>query len=351
MSSNFNVGYSAWGFLSDGIVDTPDGGRSHRPVLLDGLISHGAEIIMLQKDRDLHEAGVDVTKEHLRFDDKNFPDIDVLFLEYRWPIPGRNIEVEKSDPLYTPDLDRQQELIDHYNKLDKPIFIWDKDQQLTQEHIDTLGIKNVLVFEPALQPKPGRKSLLFPMDMSRILEMKEDLKGYDKKNKSISLVYVGNQYDRDDSFKKYYNEASRLIGKRAEIYGKWRNQEPFSYVNFHGRVGYSEVQTIYEQSFANVLIAPERYYKNGQYTQRIFESLWGLCLPLVPKEYACSDVLFPDELIVESAEDVARILTRLNDADNHYIVDLFEAIFENLTIFSVDKQVQTILDSFSNYYE
>lgn len=95
MSLNFKIGYSAWGFLGDGIVDTPDGGRSHRPVLLHSLIQHGAKIIMLQKNRDLDETGVDLSQKGLGFDDSGFPDIDMLFLEYRWPIPGRNIGVSK----------------------------------------------------------------------------------------------------------------------------------------------------------------------------------------------------------------------------------------------------------------
>ena len=31
------IGYSFWGFLGPGITDTPDGGRSHRATLIDGL--------------------------------------------------------------------------------------------------------------------------------------------------------------------------------------------------------------------------------------------------------------------------------------------------------------------------
>ncbi len=351
MSLNFKIGYSAWGFLGDGIVDTPDGGRSHRPVLLQSLIQHGAKITMLQKNRDLDEAGVDLSTQELSFDDSGFPGIDMLFLEYRWPILGRNIDVSKNDPAYTPDLDRQRELIEYYNLQSKPIFIWDKDQQLTQDHVDKIGLRNFTIFEPALHPKDGRTSLLFPISASYVDQLRESLISYDKNTKTIDLVYIGNQYDRDESFAKYYNETSKILAKPAEIYGKWTRTESFPAVKFNKRIGYSEVQSVYERSFANIIVAPERYYKNGQYTQRIFESLRGFCLPLIPKEYAFSGQLFPEILIVNSAEDTAAKLRYLRALDNDSISHIFSSILEKLSPFLVDKQVNTILDTLQEYYE
>lgn len=350
MSLNFKIGYSAWGFLGSGIVDTPDGGRSHRPVLLQELIKQGIDIIMLQRNRDLTETGTDFTSEHLRFEDINFPEVDLLFLEYRWPIPGRNVEVDKDTSLYTPDFDRQQALIRHYGTLGKPIFIWDKDQQLTQDYVDQLGIKNLQVFEPALQPKRGRKSLLFPMDMSRVQELRRDIASYRKSSKEIDLVYIGNQYDRNETFLKYYDQTSKILRIPAEIYGKWTEQGAFRNVNFNGRIGYDRVQSIYEKSFVNILIAPERYYKNGQYTQRIFESLWGLCLPLVPREYAYGR-LYPEELIVGSSKEAAKEIERLKGLSDQQIVNLFDTIVENLSIFSVEKQARVIIEAFLEYRE
>lgn len=73
MSLNFRIGYSAWGFLGNGVVDTPDGGRSHRMTLLKSLISRGMKIVMLQKNRDLDEAGIDLSTSSLSFDSFGFP--------------------------------------------------------------------------------------------------------------------------------------------------------------------------------------------------------------------------------------------------------------------------------------
>src|SRR6266511_2377091 len=81
------IGYSFWGFLGPGIRDTPDGGRSHRRTLVDGLRARGHDIVFLQANRDLLEAGDDLAGRY-RWD-SGLPELDALFLEWRWPIPGR----------------------------------------------------------------------------------------------------------------------------------------------------------------------------------------------------------------------------------------------------------------------
>ena len=87
------IGYSFWGFLGPGITDTPDGGRSHRRTLIDGIISAGHDVVFLQANRDLHEAGHDLTATYTW--DSGLPAIDALFLEWRWPVPGRNTRSEE----------------------------------------------------------------------------------------------------------------------------------------------------------------------------------------------------------------------------------------------------------------
>ena len=121
------LGYSCWGFLGQGIKDTPDGGRCHRFTFLKEIISHNVDIILLQKNRDLLEANEEIQHKGLGFSNK-YPDIDILFLEYRWKIPGRNCEVKKKSSNYTPDYDRQSDLIKYYSERKVPIFIWDKDE-------------------------------------------------------------------------------------------------------------------------------------------------------------------------------------------------------------------------------
>ncbi|MEP7166446.1 MAG: hypothetical protein ABI758_00525 [Candidatus Woesebacteria bacterium] len=343
MSSKIEVGYSCWGFLGNGIENTPDGGRSHRFTLIDGLIAQGASVRMLQKNRDLEEAGEDFSKSSLSFSDK-FPDLDFVFLEYRWPIPGRNVGIEKTDKLYMPDLDRQTEILEYYVSQDVPILIWDKDQKLPVD-AEILSQNRVTVFEPSLNPREGRRQLLFPMDARRTGQAVERINDYQTMTRSIKLIYIGNQYERDESFNKYYDRPSKLLTPPAQIYGKW-DPNQFLNADFHGRIGFERVHGLYEQSLTTVLIAPERYYKSGQMTQRLFESLWGLCIPFVPKEYGDVTQMFPAELIVADDKDVLEGIDWILTRSGKKITDLLLELFSIAQIFSQERQIDSILHAF-----
>ena len=118
MLSLKTLGYSAWGFLGNGVVDTPDGGRSHRLVLLDELMRRGICVRMLQGNRDLMEGREDFRRPLLRFD-SGFPLIEALFIEYRWRIPGRNCEV-------------LQKALDHRKQRDAGIVEYMEDTRTTR---------------------------------------------------------------------------------------------------------------------------------------------------------------------------------------------------------------------------
>jgi hypothetical protein len=154
------IGYSFWGFLGPGITDTPDGGRSHRATLIDGLTTAGYDIVFLQPNRDLDEARCDLAGRY-RWD-QGLPDIDALFLEWRWPIMGRNT-IPCGTPGHTCDLHRQKELLAHYTLGNRTrTLLWDKDQRLPAAS-PLRSLAQVTVCEPALAPSPGAVSLLFPV--------------------------------------------------------------------------------------------------------------------------------------------------------------------------------------------
>jgi hypothetical protein len=148
------IGYSCWGFLGPGILDTPDGGRSHRRALIDGLRRRGHAIVFLQANRDLDEAGHDLTAAYQW--STGLPDIQALFLEWRWPVPGRNT-TDCDQPGHTCDLHRQHQLLDHYTTHGVPTLLWDKDRRLPADDPLRHAI-NVQVCEPALHSSPGADS-------------------------------------------------------------------------------------------------------------------------------------------------------------------------------------------------
>ncbi|WP_369916068.1 hypothetical protein [Plantactinospora sp. KBS50] len=82
------IGYSAWGFLTAGVLDTPDGSRAYHRAVIDALQDAGNEIVLLQADRDRWEAGVDLDDRY-RFA-AGLPELDAVVFEWRWPLAGRN---------------------------------------------------------------------------------------------------------------------------------------------------------------------------------------------------------------------------------------------------------------------
>src|SRR5690606_19517767 len=65
--------------------------------------------------------------------DRKFPELDLVLIEWRFPIPGRNTPDMKGKPGYQRDLERQREVIDHYGARGVPIVIWDLDHKLTED--------------------------------------------------------------------------------------------------------------------------------------------------------------------------------------------------------------------------
>ncbi|MBX9890543.1 MAG: hypothetical protein K2X94_04700 [Amoebophilaceae bacterium] len=342
----YKIGYSFWGFLGNGIVDTPDGGRFHRYDFLKEIVKNGFEIILLQKNRDLIETGQDFSKNSISFN-LSFPKIDILILEYRWPILNRNFGISKIDQKYTPDLHRQDDLIDYYCSKDVPIIIWDKDLKLNNVH----DIKKLKVLEPTFFPKEGRKQLLFPLHQKHKNIFLENLKSYNSINRMYDLIYMGNQYERDESFMEFIDNSSGYNNKKAIVYGNWKYHpfifekiaNPFQHCEFRGRIGFEEIDSAYKKSLCTVLIAPELYYNRGLYTQRIFESIINCCIPLCPKKYMlCEKIIIPEFLVKNSKETADRML-QFRNYDNKKIAELINKQYQRLKYFDMNKQVKNLI--------
>jgi hypothetical protein len=249
------IGYSAWGFVGDGVLDSPDGGRLTRALFLSRLIDRGHEVIWLQQNRDVDNDGYSLFDEkHIDSYPANkekvslcklkyvlqtggvasgsFPEIDMLFIEWRWPIWGRNALMnfqKKDEKKWTPDLDRQNELLDYYaKKTNVKIVIWDKDEKINgydEQHLMILAKDNpickdtrITILSPALKPKSHlykRHTLLFPCDLNLI-------KGT-RVNKQIQhlIGYVGSQYERDEQVYKYINPFSFKYPEQVIFAGNW----------------------------------------------------------------------------------------------------------------------------------
>lgn len=333
------IGYSFWGFLGTGVVDTPDGGRSHRRTLIDALRSAGGgahEIVFLQSNRDLLEADTDL--RDLYEWDSGLPELDALFLEWRWPIPGRNTTACGSSG-HTCDLHRQEELLRHYSVgLSTPTILWDKDLQLPS--LDPLRrVRSVTVCEAAQYPSMGARRLLFPLD-DAVLDL-ADPKALAARPRPLQLVYVGNQYDRDEAFQQFFAPAAPRL--RHRVAGKWPRTDAWPEVVFSDRCSFQEVEVIHGMALATVLLLPDRYARVGQVTQRIFEAVLAGCLPLTPSTIREFGRYSPAELHVRNADDVVKAVQRLDRiAGTGAHASIIADCLRHLDIFRVSQQVAVI---------
>jgi len=330
------IGYSFWGFLGPGITDTPDGGRSHRRPFIDAIRAAGHQVVFLQPNRDLAEAG-DRAADRYPFD-PGLPEIDVLFAEWRWPIPGRNTTTCGARG-HTCDLHRQADLLNHYtHTLGTPTVIWDKDLKLPPT--DPLRQHHgVVVCEAALIPSARARPLLFPLDDALLDEA--DAPVLTAQSRPLPLTYIGNQYDRDQAFDRYFAPAAAHLPHR--VAGKWRDARRWPEVSFLGRVPFSEVSPMYSESLATVLLLPERYAAVGQMTQRIFEAVLAGCLPLAPSDIARIRQFVPDELIVHDGMGVIDGVHRLMAiAGTAAHTDLISACLARLDMFRLSRQIRTL---------
>ncbi|MER6010180.1 hypothetical protein [Streptomyces bluensis] len=334
MGDEVRIGYSFWGFLGAGITDTPDGGRSHRRPFVDALISSGHRIVFLQPDRDRHEADDPLGYEF----DPGLPEIDVLFLEWRWPIPGRNT-TECGAPGHTCDLHRQDELLRHYTTGHRtPTIIWDKDRQLPTDAA-WRHHPGVAVCEAALIPSPGATSLLFPVADEWLDSADPDELA--RTDRPISLAYVGNQYDRDDAFDRYFAPVAKHVSHA--VAGKWQNTARWPHVTLLGRLPFHDAMTLYETALATVLLLPRRYARAGQMTQRIFEAVLSGCLPLCPAEILHAERFVPAPLLVRNGTDVMRTLRWLRTgADTETRARLLADCVSRLEPFRLSRQVKML---------
>ncbi|MER5689397.1 hypothetical protein [Streptomyces sp. NPDC002205] len=329
------IGYSFWGFLGNGVTDTPDGGRSHRRPWIDALIARGHDVVFLQADRDRLEAGEDLGGAYT-FDD-GVPHIDALFLEWRWAITSRNTTVCGSEG-HTCDLHRQAQLINHYTvRHQTPTVIWDKDRTLRAESVWRRA--HTRVCEAALAPTHGAHSLLFPV--AEDLLAQADPVALAAQCRDLALGYVGNQYDRDEPFDRFFAPAAARV--EHLVAGKWTKTDRWPHVHFIGRVPFEAAAGVYGRSLATVLILPERYAAVGQMTQRIFEAVLAGCLPLAPANIRYVNRFVPDELIVHSGRDVIERLSILREiAGTQQHADLIAGCVDRLRLFGLSKQINTL---------
>jgi len=302
------IGISYWGFcekFSDcNVANTPDGHRYGRPVLVDDLTKRGHQVYAMQQKREI------LSYPNLTYADGYFPDLDVLFVEWRWPI-YKNSGPDK----FEPDLDRQTELLDYYHgKI--PIVVWDTDLKMTPA--DEERWPNMIVADPTFNPESfriPRVRLPFWSDFVPLFKPHEG---------SVEFGYVGNNYEREEMFRKYYSEPSKILrsdGIQTKVWGNWLQRSPerespesliktHRHIAFADRVSFKESMSILNKFICTVHITKPRYAVQGFCSPRYLENIITNTPALVPSEFCYPNIL-GRYWKVESAGDVAKRVSEL----------------------------------------
>lgn len=338
------IGYSFWGFLGEGIVDTPDGGRGHRRNWLRELSRRGHALTLLQKNRDLLEASDNSPEQEFEWASTDLPQIDLLFLEWRWPIAGRNIGTDCGDPKHTCDLHRQQALLDHYTyNLRTPTLIWDKDLRI-EPNAEIRDLYNVRVAETAWFPRADAIRLQIPVCPDALDDARTEFSTGSPNERSLSLVYVGNQYERDARFNEFFATPA-IDERRHAVIGKWTDTTGWPWVRFLGRQSFSASMAAYRDARATVALLPPKYEVVGQTVQRIAEAVTRGCVALVPNTVQGAAQCTPPELIVGTSAEVNARLNDLETLSPRAYADLRHQCIDMLTPLRADLQYDNLVDA------
>lgn len=298
------IGYSYWGICADFEsqasihTDTADGSRFNRHVLVQALLSRGHTVVALQLRQEPPFSG-------LTYSDA-FPDLDLLFLEWRWPTYKNSGELKRDS-----DLDRQQLLLSAYHGC-IPIIALDNDFKLTAD--DEAVWPKLIIAEPALRPREltRKRHRLMPWtNWKELLPTREPLPVYG---------YIGNNYERIEEFESYYFKPAKELrrhGIQTSMLGNWLQRSPergapeWMIANteaaFLPRCNFNAAMRVLNSCICTTHTSKSEYYTNQLIPPRYFEAASVNCPALTPT----SAFSLGTRTIVTCPDDVKRAVLQL----------------------------------------
>jgi len=376
MNKRFRLGYSFWGFTSDykikdgEEISTPCGNATFSYALIHELLKRNYEVWQLQPDRDFEAVelyGKDAfkafsqekrwnayskTKKYDFFEKEglNLPELDILLVEWRFPIPGRNcladgfiypIENGKFDLRYQPDLFIQERLLHHYKEAGTKIILWDLDHKLTYK--DEKDWCPDAIFETAFDPMHQyihRTSVNAPCLYEDLVQFRTEKWSADKE-----LVYIGSRYERDDVIDQYIKPYAKERHGKVHFYGNWRDypdklaeaEQRWPGIVFNKRITTKDFHDVYRDAVCVPLLGKRDYFRHGFTTPRPAEAIMFGSVPVAFNEHHDPQCYIP--LKVKDSYELMKVVDELKNNDyyrNDRIWDQAENLFSFDARFFVD---------------
>lgn len=309
MSEPLRIGLSFWGFLGDVKMDTegnslstPDGNAAYGGYLIAAMQDRGHTVFAMQEDRDLpawRRMGGNIfsafSKERrtrayenlVHADGWSLPELDLLLVEWRFPIPGRNCDTSDGTTYvfdasrHQPDYHRQMQILLHYRQKKTKIVLWDLDHKLT-EHDERHWLPDG-VLETSVAPRHlfvPRTRVEPPCHVPDLLQHPTRPSDPDR-----MMVYVGSRYERDDVITKWVRPVSDAFPLHVHFYGNWLKtvdecRALWPNVEFHDRITTSQFLDAYSTAGCVPLLAKQSYLDTGFITPRVWEALLFGSIPV-----------------------------------------------------------------------
>lgn len=319
---SLRIGYSFHGFLADRKLDadleevsTPDGNATYSWSIVWEAMRRGHSVVPLQQDRDragISEFGEKMFKafsqkkrcdvyEHLFYGIGGstprkstglngwrdgtgelgvFPELDVVLIEWRWPIVGRNTPEAKGKEWYQPDLERQLEILQHYSGTKTRVIIWDLDHKFSPD--DEARWDLDAIFETSVKPLISLKTPRTRVEPPFVID--DLLQHPTQEAPHIRAAYIGSRYERDLIVDEWIKPYAAKNPARVHFHGKWEPKAELEArwpgIRFHDRIGVSGFKDAYSASSAVPLLAKESYRATGFMTPRVWESILFGSIPV-----------------------------------------------------------------------
>ncbi len=349
------LGYSYWGFLGDrkedeagNEISAPDGNATYSWSIIHEARKRGWQVYAMQQDRDrpaFMRAGgnfaafserkrIDAYNGLLQTNGVELPELDVLLLEWRFPIFGRNCCSWEGQPCFPstaksgqpimangygnnpvelqPDLFRQYELLKHYKTRGTKVIFWDLDHKVTLR--DEEYYKPDAVFEPSAAPK----TLLVERTRTDFPFVVEDLLQFPtlSANPLRKLVYIGSRYERDECITEWVKPASDKWPGQVEFWGNWLKtidqcRKLWPNVSYHDRITAKDFRKVYAEAVAVPLLGKKSFLESGLVTLRPMEALLLGTIPIGLRSHVGIDRYVQPGLIAGDGQDMIEVVETL----------------------------------------